>query len=166
MQLFGRKDLFNRWVYTRQGVHKLTTGNDFPAPYLVVNGGRLLAWRDWDIMTYEDSRPELQNVDAKLAKTRSKASDVLAVPKPPISNTFYLGGADLTDRWCYSRCGAHWIRKDPKFPEPCFVFNEGRGKVWELEDIITYEKDYPELIDLAVKTEKIRRNAYIWSRWG
>ena len=166
MDLLGKKDLFNRWVYTRQGVHKLVKGHDFPAPYLVANKGRLLAWRECDIEAYEHARPELRDEVAKLTKTRSKARDSPATVRRQISNVEYLGGADFNERWCYSRQAVHWIQKYLDFPDPSFIFNQGKGKVWDLADVIAYERKHPELIDLEIKKEKVRLHTFIWSKWG
>ncbi|MEO9969789.1 MAG: hypothetical protein ABJG15_08190 [Hyphomonadaceae bacterium] len=164
MRLLGKKDLLDRWVYTRQGVHNVTKGHDFPAPYLSVNKGQLLAWRESDIEVHESDHPELQDVQLKLAKTRSKSRNASEETKKPLSNATYLGGADLRARWCYSRASIHGILKSPSFAEPSFVFNQGNGRVWHLEDVILHEVQFPELIDLEKKATKIRRNAYMWSR--
>ena len=68
--LLGTGDLATRWGYSRQGVHKLAAGTDFPAPVAAVNGGRIRVWLLADIETYEQGRPELGDLVAKRSKQR------------------------------------------------------------------------------------------------
>ena len=70
LALLGTGDLATRWGYSRQGVHKLAAGTDFPAPVAAVNGGRIRVWLLADIETYEQGRPELGDQVAKRSKQR------------------------------------------------------------------------------------------------
>jgi hypothetical protein len=70
LALLGTGDLATRWGYSRQGVHKLATGTDFPVPVAAVNGGRIRVWLLADIETYEQGRPELGDQVAKRSKQR------------------------------------------------------------------------------------------------
>lgn len=65
--LVGIGDLENRWIYTKQGIHKLAGRPDFPKPVGVVNG-RTRIWRLADIVEYEKDRPELHSEKAKRLK--------------------------------------------------------------------------------------------------
>lgn len=68
MELLGIADLVDRWVYSRQGVHKLVRSADFPNPALAINRGRTKAWRLSDIEAYEQGRPELRDEVMKVRK--------------------------------------------------------------------------------------------------
>lgn len=70
LALLGTGDLATRWGYSRQGVHKLAGGADFPAPVAAVNGGRIRVWLLVDIEAYEQGRPELGDQAAKRGKQR------------------------------------------------------------------------------------------------
>ena len=70
LALLGTGDLATRWGYSRQGVHKLAAGPDFPAPVGTVNGGRIRVWLLADIEAYEQGRPELGDQAAKQSKQR------------------------------------------------------------------------------------------------
>lgn len=66
--LVGIADLTLRWGYTRQGVHKVVAGGDFPPPAAVVNGGRVRVWRLREVEAFERGRPELGDEAAKQRK--------------------------------------------------------------------------------------------------
>ena len=68
MQLLGTTDLVARWVYTKQGVHKLMRRVDFPAPWGIVNQGRTKLWRLEDVELFEQSHPEVCNDSYKRQK--------------------------------------------------------------------------------------------------
>ncbi len=70
LALLGTGDLATRWGYSRQGVHKLAVGPDFPAPVGTVNGGRIRVWLLADIEACEQGRPELGDQAAKQSKQR------------------------------------------------------------------------------------------------
>jgi len=53
------------------------------------------------------------------------------------------------------------IRNKTVFPKPYGAINNGRNKFWSLADIITYEKDHPEVIDEIKKEQKIRYYAWL-----
>ena len=66
----GLQDLVKRWIYTRQGVHKLTRARDFPAPAFSVNAGHTKVWHVADVQTFESAHPELTSEAAKRRKVR------------------------------------------------------------------------------------------------
>lgn len=66
----------------------------------------------------------------------------------------YVGIADLVARWVYTRQGVHNLVKSASFPASAFTINQGRNKVWRLEDIEAYEKNHPELFDNELKQRK------------
>lgn len=66
----------------------------------------------------------------------------------------FVGMADLVDRWTYSRMGVHKVSKWPDFPEPAFVINKGRVRVWRLSDIEAFEKNHPTLTSEHAKAQK------------
>ena len=66
----GLADLVARWVYTRQGVHRLMRREGFPAPAFAINRGRTKVWRRADIEAYELAHPELTDEAMKLSKVR------------------------------------------------------------------------------------------------
>lgn len=68
----------------------------------------------------------------------------------------YLGPADLTARWVYTRQGIHKLTRTAGFPAPAFTINKGRTKVWLLADIEAYEKAHPELLSEDVKQQKLK----------
>jgi hypothetical protein len=68
MQLLGTGDLVARWVYTRQGIHKLSRRDDFPSPWGIVNQGRTKLWRLEDIEMFEQTHPEVRNESYKQQK--------------------------------------------------------------------------------------------------
>jgi hypothetical protein len=61
-------DLVKRWIYTRQGVHKLTRSAGFPEPEIVA--GRTKLWYAADIAVYEAAHPEVTSEDAKHNKVK------------------------------------------------------------------------------------------------
>jgi hypothetical protein len=63
-------DLARRWVYTRQGVHKLTRSTSFPAPAITDGSGRIKLWHVADVATFESAHPEVTSEDAKLNKIK------------------------------------------------------------------------------------------------
>jgi hypothetical protein len=69
----GPGDLARRWHYTKQGVQKLARREDFPAPLVTVNRGRIRLWAKQDIERYERDRPELHSEAAKFLKVRGFA---------------------------------------------------------------------------------------------
>jgi hypothetical protein len=66
--LLGMADLVARWVYTKQGVHKLTRRPDFPTPWGVFNLGRTKLWRLEDVESYETLHPEVLDESFKRQK--------------------------------------------------------------------------------------------------
>jgi len=70
LALLGTGDLATRWGYSRQGIHKLAAGADFPVPVGTVNGGRIRVWLLADIEAHELGRPELGDQAAKRSKQR------------------------------------------------------------------------------------------------
>ena len=70
----GLKDLIERWVYTRQGVHKLLRRADFPKPDFTVNAGKTPVWFLPDIKLFEKHHPELTSREAKLRKVAGYAA--------------------------------------------------------------------------------------------
>ena len=73
----GFADLVQRWVYTRQGVHRLSRSSDFPAPTFTINQGRTKVWRRGDIEAYERKHPELTDADIKRDKVLGYARAVM-----------------------------------------------------------------------------------------
>lgn len=61
-------DLVKRWIYTRQGVHKLTRSEGFPEPEIIA--GRIKLWYAADIAAYEATHPEVTSEDAKHNKVK------------------------------------------------------------------------------------------------
>ena len=68
LQLLGTADLVARWVYTRQGVHKLTRCVDFPEPWGIFNQGRTKLWRLKEVEMFEQSHPEVLDEGHKKQK--------------------------------------------------------------------------------------------------
>ena len=73
----GFADLVKRWVYTRQGVHRLLRSPDFPAPVFTINRGRTKVWRLADIEFYERKHPEVTDADLKRDKVLGYARAVM-----------------------------------------------------------------------------------------
>jgi hypothetical protein len=69
MKYVGVGDLVARWVYSRQGVHKLSRSTSFPAPCFTVNRGRTRIWRLSEIEVFERQHPEVTSEAAKYRKT-------------------------------------------------------------------------------------------------
>ncbi len=61
----GTADIVERWVYTRQGIHKLIRTPDFPAPVFTINKGRTKVWLLADIAAFEKTHPEVSEAGAK-----------------------------------------------------------------------------------------------------
>jgi hypothetical protein len=64
----GLQDLIKRWIYTRQGVHKLMRSRDFPRPQFTINAGKTKVWYAPDIEGYEKRHPEVTSEGAKARK--------------------------------------------------------------------------------------------------
>lgn len=157
MKLLGRSDLRSRWTYTRQGVHKVLKWRDCPRPYLSADRGRLAAWLESDIEVFERGHPELLDEDAKRNKSRQRSrSDPSTALRGTISNSLYLGVRDLTDRWTYTYQGVRRVILWSDFPDPAFVFNQGRAQVWHIGDIEPFETAHKELINRGIKAAKQR----------
>lgn len=69
MEYVGFRDLLARWVYTRQGLYKFMSRDDFPAPAFTINGGHTKVWELTAIKAYEKLYPELTDDGAKRFKT-------------------------------------------------------------------------------------------------
>jgi hypothetical protein len=68
MKLLGMADIVDRWVYTKQGVHKLARLESFPRPWATVNLGRTKLWRLEDIESFERANPVVLSEDLKTQK--------------------------------------------------------------------------------------------------
>lgn len=68
MQLLGVADLVARWVYTKQGIHRLIRTDDFPKPCAQVNQGRIRVWHLQDIEAYESAHQEVRSQSHKRRK--------------------------------------------------------------------------------------------------
>jgi hypothetical protein len=66
-----------------------------------------------------------------------------------------LGTADLVARWIYTRQGVHKLTRCVDFPEPWGVVNQGRTKLWLLEDIKVFEQQHPEVLNEGHKHQKV-----------
>lgn len=64
----GILDLMTRWIYTRQGLHKLIKSKDFPASVFTINNGKTKVWLLSDIEVYERDHPEVTDESAKEKK--------------------------------------------------------------------------------------------------
>lgn len=64
----GIADIVERWVYTRQGIHKLIKTPDFPSPAFTINKGRTKVWLLADIEAYEIAHPEVADEQVKAGK--------------------------------------------------------------------------------------------------
>ena len=69
-EYFALADLQARWIYTRQGVHKLTRSKGFPAPAFTVSLGRVRLWSRFDIEAFERAHPEVFDEGRKQAKIK------------------------------------------------------------------------------------------------
>ncbi|MEO9969788.1 MAG: hypothetical protein ABJG15_08185 [Hyphomonadaceae bacterium] len=146
MLLLGKKDLRDRWIYTRQGVQNVLRRPDFPIRYLTADRGRLDAWRLDDILAYELGHPELTDEAAKAVKSRdrSRKAKTERSGKQNAKET-YLGPRDLTDRWACSKHDIYFkALKSKIFPEPSFVFNSAQSRVWGLSSVEELEEKYGE----------------------
>lgn len=77
MAYLGLQDLVRRWVYTRQGVHKLMRRADFPPAAFTVNAGKTKVWTAPDIESYEQRHPEVRSESAKARKVAGYARSIL-----------------------------------------------------------------------------------------
>jgi hypothetical protein len=68
MDYLGPGDLVKRWVYTRQGIHRLIKSTGFPTPAFHINAGRVPVWQACDIEAWEREHPEVTSETAKLQK--------------------------------------------------------------------------------------------------
>ena len=69
-EYFALADLQARWIYTRQGVHKLARSKGFPAPAFTVSLGRVRLWARLDVEAFERAHPELFDEGRKQAKIK------------------------------------------------------------------------------------------------
>jgi hypothetical protein len=76
----GLADLVARWVYTRQGVHRLVKSKGFPPPAFTINQGRNPAWALADIEAFEQAHPEVLDEEIKRRKVTGY---FLTLSKPP-----------------------------------------------------------------------------------
>ena len=65
-----------------------------------------------------------------------------------------VGIADLAKRWGYTRAGVHRLMRSPDFPEPIGAINNGRNRVWRLDQFTEYERGKPEFGDETAKRRK------------
>jgi hypothetical protein len=79
----GLQDLVKRWVYTRQGVHKLTRAADFPEPQFTINTGKTRVWYAPDIELYERRHPEVTSENLKARKVGGYARAILKGERRP-----------------------------------------------------------------------------------
>jgi hypothetical protein len=70
LSLLSIADLKERWCYTKAGIHKLASLEDFPKPIAKVNKGKLSIFTKDDIQAYEKDKPWLFNQSLKLSKQR------------------------------------------------------------------------------------------------
>ncbi len=70
LSLLSIADLKERWCYTKAGIHKLASGEDFPKPIAKVNKGKLSIFTKDDIVAYEKDKPWLFSQSLKVAKQR------------------------------------------------------------------------------------------------
>lgn len=68
MKLLGMADIVDRWVYSKQGVHKLARLKSFPSPWAAVNLGRTKLWRLEDIEAFEKLNPVVLSDSQKRQK--------------------------------------------------------------------------------------------------
>jgi hypothetical protein len=63
------------------------------------------------------------------------------------TNLVFLGIGELRKRWNYTRQAINIrIKEDKCFPKPYAIVNDGKTKVWLLNDVITYEVARPNLL--------------------
>lgn len=70
-----------------------------------------------------------------------------------------FGVQDLEDRWVYPRSSVHNIINREGFPQPDFIVNRGRTKLWRQSIILAHEKVNPYLVDELEKRQKILRES-------
>lgn len=68
MNLLSIADLCERWVYTKAGIHKLTSKEKFPKPIAIVSKGRVKIFREEDIKVYERNKPWLFDEELKMRR--------------------------------------------------------------------------------------------------
>jgi hypothetical protein len=73
----GIADIVDRWIYTRQGVRRVTQHPTFPAPAFAINKGRTKVWRLADIEAFEKEHPEVLDEEAKVRKQKGYARAIL-----------------------------------------------------------------------------------------
>ncbi len=72
-----------------------------------------------------------------------------------------LGTSDIMKRWNYTRAGIRrLLLTDKSFPKPIGHINERKLPVFDLADIVIYEKSKPWLKDETLKSE---RKEKFWS---
>ena len=94
-----------RWIYTRQGIAKLSRTRDFPAPVSIVSRGRIKVWRLAHILDFERRHPEVVSYEQRRRKRLGMKVQVpiaawkLDPPEPPAP-------VDMTDRpWPWTLLG-------------------------------------------------------------
>ena len=65
-----------------------------------------------------------------------------------------VGISDLAKRWGYTRAGVHRLMESEDFPEPIGAINNGRYRVWSLDQFSEFESNKPELWDEHEKRRK------------
>lgn len=83
MNYVGLQDLVKRWVYSRQGVHKLMRHPDFPKPQFTINAGKTKVWYAPDIQHYEERHPEVKSETLKARKVGGYARAILKGERRP-----------------------------------------------------------------------------------
>jgi hypothetical protein len=66
-----------------------------------------------------------------------------------------LGIADLVAHWVYTRQRVHKLLRRDDFPSPWGIVNQGRTKLWRLEDIEMFEKLHPEVRNESHKKQRM-----------
>lgn len=70
MKLLALPDLYERWTYTKAGIHKLAKSESFPKPVATVCKGRIKIYRQEDVELYEKDRPWLLDEDQKIQRQK------------------------------------------------------------------------------------------------
>ena len=78
----GLQDLEKRWVYTRQGVHKVSRRRDFPQPSFTINSGKTKVWLLAAVEAYERQRPQLLSEARKAFGKRRYGAKFRSGPLP------------------------------------------------------------------------------------
>ena len=143
MILLGKADLLDRWIYTRQGVHKTLSWLGFPDPYVLADRGRLIGWQLSDIEDFEHQHPELVDTEAKADKCRDRSKKTSRSKSwRQVGPESYLGPRDLRDRWFVERYSFDQAVRSVQFPDPTYTFNHGRARVWSMSCVRDLEADY------------------------